>query len=205
MASVLPGRSKDAPWQDFFLIERAFALAAEVHRNHFRKGGTVPYLSHLWSVAALVLEHGGDDGQVAAALLHDSAEDGGGEPMLDRIAAELNDDVAQLVRHLSDSLVDTTAGVEKEAWDTRKQRYLSEIGHADERVLLVSACDKLHNLRSLLSDLRSHGASVWGRFSEPNPERQLRYYESLVEAFRGRIPSALERELTITLQDLRAA
>ena len=202
---VLPGRSEEAPWQDFSLIERAFGLSAELHRDHFRKGGFIPYLSHLWSVAALVLEHGGDDRQVAAALLHDAAEDQGGEPILDRIAAEVDAEVADLVRGLSDSLVDTTSGAAKEPWQVRREKYLAELPGADDRVLLVSACDKLHNLRSLLSDLRSQGTPVWDRFSERNPERHFWYYDSLLEAFRGRIPAALERELEHALQEVRAA
>jgi (p)ppGpp synthase/HD superfamily hydrolase len=40
---------------------RAFARAAELHRHHTRKGTKVPYLGHLMSVAALVLEDGGDE------------------------------------------------------------------------------------------------------------------------------------------------
>src|SRR5688500_20187633 len=102
MEEVLPGRTATRPWQDFSLIEKALSLSAELHRNQFRKARTVPYVAHLWSVAALVLEHGGDDRQVAAALLHDAAEDQGGEPVLARIATELDDDVARLVRELSE-------------------------------------------------------------------------------------------------------
>lgn len=203
--SVLPGRSNEAPWQDFSLIERAFGLSAELHRNHLRKGGFIPYLSHLWSVAALVLEHGGDDRQVAAALLHDAAEDQGGERVLERIAAEIDAEVAELVRSLSDSLIDTTSGAAREPWQSRREKYLAELPYADDRVLLVSACDKLHNLRSLLSDLRNQGTSVWDRFSEREPERHFWYYGSLLEAFRDRIPAALERELENTLQEVRAA
>jgi len=136
------------------------SLSAELHRSQFRKARNVPYVAHLWSVAALVLEHGGDDHQVAAALLHDAAEDQGGEPVLARIAAELDDEVADLVRQLSDSLADTTTGEAKQDWDTRKRGYIASLAQADDRVLLVSACDKLHNLRSLLSDHLQLGESV---------------------------------------------
>jgi len=59
-------RSPASPWQHFDLVQRASACAAEAHRQDLRKGTAIPYLSHLWSVAALVLEHGGDDEQVAA-------------------------------------------------------------------------------------------------------------------------------------------
>ena len=202
MEEVLPGRSNEQPWQDFSLIERAWALSAQLHRNQFRKARNVPYIAHLWSVAALVLEHGGDDRQVAAALLHDAAEDQGGTAVLDRIARELGAEVAELVRLLSDSLADTTSGEAKERWDERKQRYIDEIATADDRVLLVSACDKLHNLRSLLADHRQLGDAVWSHFTKPDPSVHVWYYGSLVAAFRGRIPPSLEAELEIVLGQL---
>ena len=205
MEEVLPGRTAEQPWQDFSLIEKALVLSAELHRNQFRKARNVPYVAHLWSVAALVLEHGGDDPQVAAALLHDAAEDQGGEAVLSRIETELDRDVADLVRHLSDSLADTTTGEEKQSWDARKRAYIASLATADDRVLLVSACDKLHNLRSLLSDRRELGESVWCHFTYSDPQVHFWYYGSLIDAFRGRIPAALEQELEETLDRLRSA
>lgn len=203
MEEVLPGRTAEQPWQDFSLVQRALALSAELHRHQFRKARNVPYVAHLWSVAALVLEHGGDDRQVAAALLHDAAEDQGGEAVLSRIAAELDDDVARLVRELSDSLVDTTTGEAKEPWEARKRAYIASLADADDRVLLISACDKLHNLRSLLSDRRELGESVWTHFTNVDPEVHYWYYGSLIEAFRDRIPPALADELAETIERLK--
>jgi (p)ppGpp synthase/HD superfamily hydrolase len=54
---------------------RAFALPYEVHATQVRKGTTIPYLAHLMSVAALVLEHGGGKDAAIAGLLHDAVED----------------------------------------------------------------------------------------------------------------------------------
>src|SRR2546426_1609751 len=56
-------------------FDRALLLAARIHRGQFRKGSDISYLSHLMSVAALVLEDGGDEAQAVAALLHDALED----------------------------------------------------------------------------------------------------------------------------------
>ena len=53
---------------------RAVDLARTLH-TETRKGTTIPYLTHLLSVSALVLEHGGSEDQAIAALLHDAAED----------------------------------------------------------------------------------------------------------------------------------
>ena len=109
----------------------AARFAAEQHHDDLRKGTDIPYLSHLWSVAALVLEHGGDDDQVMAALLHDVVEDHGGAAMLVEIRAAFGDEVARLVEGLSDSVIDTTAGEAKVPWAARKEHYLAHLAEAD--------------------------------------------------------------------------
>ena len=183
------------------LVERAFTKAARQFAGETRKETDIPYLSHLMSVAALVMEAGGDEVQVAAAFLHDSAEDKGGEAELGRIEAEFGAEVAAIVRDLSDSLVDTTAGQTKEAWGLRKQRYIEHLREAPERSLVVSAADKLHNARCILSDLRQH-VDVWNRFNENDPERQLGYYRSLAAVFHERLHSPLSDELNRTVAEL---
>jgi (p)ppGpp synthase/HD superfamily hydrolase len=184
------------------LLERAFTKAARQFEGETRKQTDIPYLSHLMSVAALVMEAEGDEVQVAAAFLHDSAEDKGGEAELDRIEAEFGPDVAGIVRDLSDSLVDTTAGQIKEPWRLRKERYIDHLSQAPKRSLLVSAADKLHNARCILADYRREGADVWDRFNERNPEQQLWYYRSLIDVFRNRLDSPLTDELTRTVDEL---
>jgi (p)ppGpp synthase/HD superfamily hydrolase len=56
-------------------LMNAFRYAAELHATQLRKGTSVPYIAHLMAVAAIVLEHGGNETQVVAALLHDAIED----------------------------------------------------------------------------------------------------------------------------------
>jgi (p)ppGpp synthase/HD superfamily hydrolase len=55
----------------------AVAYAADAHAGQVRKGTSIPYISHPLAVSALVLEHGGDEDQAIAALLHDVLEDCG--------------------------------------------------------------------------------------------------------------------------------
>ena len=191
----------EQPWPDLDLVRDAWDLALEAHERDLRKGTTIPYVSHLWSVASLVLEHGGDDAQVAAALLHDSVEDAGGRVMLERIERR-SADVAFLVEHLSDSVVDTTKGEQKADWRTRKVGYLRSLEYADQRVLLVSACDKLHNARCILADHRAHGAELWTRFSQSDPASHAWYYDSLARAFADKVPAALDAELRRTVDAL---
>lgn len=195
-------RTSEKPWQEFELVQQAAEYAAEAHKRDLRKGTTIPYLSHLWSVAALVLEHGGDDQQVAAALLHDVVEDHGGETRLREVRSEFGDEVARLVEALSDSVVDATVGQRKPPWRERKERYLAHLSEVDERVALVSACDKLHNARAIVADLRAEGPALWERFNAKDPADQLWYYEGLVAALKPpkvpvRLADDLERSVVL--------
>jgi GTP pyrophosphokinase len=183
------------------LVLRASEYAAAAHRDDLRKGTTIPYLSHRWSVAALVLEHGGDDRQVAAALLHDVVEDHGGGDRLDDVRANFGGDVAELVAALSDSFTDTPD--EKPPWRERKTTYMRHLATADERVALVSACDKLHNARCIIADLRVLGPDLWARFTVSDPEAQLWYYDSIQAILRPQVPGPLADELSRTVDAIR--
>ena len=63
--------------------EAALVLATQLHASQKRKGTSIPYVSHLLAVSSLVLEHGGNENQAIAALLHDALEDQGGLSKLD--------------------------------------------------------------------------------------------------------------------------
>jgi len=186
------------------LVERARRFAADVHAGDTRKGTDppVPYFAgHLEPVADLVRASGGTDVQIAAAYLHDAAEDHGGQVMLDRIRAEFGEEVATIVFDLSDSLVDTSSGEEKAPWPERKAEYRDRLRTKAHVSLEVSVADKLHNARSILEDHRTIGDDVWSRFNEQDPEAQLRYYRSLADVFADRMP---DHPLTGQLVDVVA-
>ena len=126
------------------------------HVQDVRKGTAIPYLAHVLAVSAIVLEHGGDEVEAIAALLHDVVEDGGGQRALSEITERFGSDIASIVEGCSD----TTAEVEED-WQLCKMRYLDHLETAAEPILLVSAADKLHNARAILEDLREHGAALW--------------------------------------------
>jgi (p)ppGpp synthase/HD superfamily hydrolase len=187
------------------MTTRASDLARELHEGQTRKCTKAPYFDgHLQPVADLVRSSGGTDAQIAAAYLHDAAEDAGGQDVLDRIADEIGEEVADMVEHLSDSLTDTTAGADKEPWTVRKRRYLRDLADAPRAVLEVSVADKLHNARSILSDYTATGPKFWVRFNEKRPEYQLWYYGSLTYLFAERLPDhPLTGELTRCFDELR--
>lgn len=160
----------------------ALAYAAELHSEQKRKGGDIPYIGHLLSVAGLVIEAGGSETEVIGALLHDAAEDQGGEATLAVIEERFGADVAQIVRECSDTL--TTP---KPPWRHRKEAYLSHLLDALPQSQLVSLADKLDNARAILRDFRREGPKLWGRFQVADPEQHLWYYRSLLEVFQNRL------------------
>jgi (p)ppGpp synthase/HD superfamily hydrolase len=175
---------------------RPFSFAAEKHAGQTRKASTIPYISHLMGVASLVLEFAGDEDQAIAALLHDVVEDCGGAPMLKEVRRRFGVRVAKIVDGCTDS--DTYP---KPPWRERKESYIRHLKTADADTRLVSAADKLNNVRSILSDYREVGESVWDRFTGGR-EGTLWYYRVLLEEFLRRKPSQLIRELELAIREL---
>jgi hypothetical protein len=167
----------------------ALAYATRVHAGQFRKGTSIPYVSHVLAVAALVLEDGGGEDEAIAALLHDAVEDGEGRRELERIRRQFGETVAAIVWACSD-----TDQKPKPPWRERKERYIAHLQEASPEVLRVSCADKVHNARSILLDYRTQGEKLWGRFSASGDET-LWYYEQLLGAFRRRGGGQLVDEL----------
>jgi (p)ppGpp synthase/HD superfamily hydrolase len=179
----------------------ALALAEEVHGRTRRSGTEIPYLAHLLVVTGLVLEDGGDEDEAIAAILHDSVEDGGGRPLLERIRREFGERVAEIVEQLSDSIETDT----NESWIDRKRRYLEDLQECqDEAALRVSLADKLNNARAIVREYRAEGDALWERFAEKTADQQLWYYACLVEIFEAKRPGPLTEDLRRAFDELRA-
>lgn len=161
---------------------KALLLAAEAHEGQERKGTDIPYITHPVAVAALVARYGGDENQQIAGLLHDVLEDGGMqfEPRI----AEFGERVLSIVRACTDGTPDAATG-KKAPWRERKEAYLAHLSESSDASLLVSACDKLHNIQSIHLDLIETGVGVFERFTASRDET-LWYYRSLVEIFKAR-------------------
>jgi len=97
-------------------FDRALLYATHVHGGQVRKGTPIPYIAHLLAVAATVLEYDGSEDMAIAALLHDAVEDQGGDPRLSDIRNRFGDRVADIVRSCSDTVVNSSAGQQKEDW-----------------------------------------------------------------------------------------
>jgi (p)ppGpp synthase/HD superfamily hydrolase len=168
---------------------RAFEFAAKQHAGQTRKTTAVPYIAHLMGVASLALEFGGDENIAIAALLHDVVEDCGGKPMLKKVRRKFGKRVAKIVDGCTDSY-----GEPKLPWRERKETYLLHLKTADADTRLVSAADKLNNVRSILSDYREVGESIWDRFNGGR-DGTLWYYRALAKEFQTEKPNRLIKEL----------
>ena len=170
---------------------RAVDYAMVIHATQVRKGTAVPYLAHLLGVASLVLEANGDEDLAIAGLLHDAVEDCGGLPRLDDVRHRFGDRVAAVVLGCSDA-TDAESKKQQDYWE-RKRVYLDHLRNADMDVLLVSLADKVHNARSIVTDIERYGITVLSKFNG-GPQQILDHYSECLEI--GKANGAHEALLT---------
>ena len=130
------------PKTDPRLIERAYEMAAYLHRDQSRRSGE-PYITHPLAVATILAELGMTSPTLAAALLHDTVEDCGYS--LDALREDFGDEVAQLVDGVT-KLDKVTYGEASAAETVRKMVVAMA---RDIRVLVIKLVDRLHNMRTL--------------------------------------------------------
>lgn len=183
-------------------FDAAVQLALDGFRGIARKGSDVPYVTHLFAVTGLVGEHGGDEDQLCAAILHDYVEDVDPDA-LPMLAERFGPRVAQLVEALTDAFV-----WPKPPWQERKDAYLAHLREADPEVRLIAAADKLHNARSLREDLATHGLAVFDRFNGGR-DGTLWFQGAVVAALRDgwshRLVDLLAAEVAATEAEVAAA
>jgi len=175
------------------LYDQALVYASELHRDQVRKGSGIPYIAHLLSVSSRVLSAGGTEVQAIAGLLHDAAEDQGGQATLDEVRAKFGAEVAQIVSDCTDSWVEP-----KPPWRPRKEAYLASLPTKATTSLLVSLADKLDNAEAILNDYRSIGDDLWDRFTGGR-EGTIWYYRTVSDIFNEALPGRLARELSETV------
>jgi len=178
-------------------FEEALLYAARLHVHQKRKATQIPYISHLLSVAALVLEDGGDEDQAIAGLLHDAVEDQGGHQTLEEVRQRFGNQVAFIVESCSDAF-----DAPKPPWRERKENYLDHLRNAPPEVRRVSLADKVHNARSILDSLQKDGNKVWDRFNGGR-DGTLWYYQSLVQVFKETGNDFMTHELENIIAEIK--
>ncbi len=178
----------------------ALLYALDLHADQVRKNKDIPYFAHLLSVAALVMEAGGNEDEVIAALLHDTVEDQGGRKRLTQIRDRFGPQVALIVDGLTDAY-----RTPKPPWRDRKETYLQELKSASRSIVLVSLADKVHNARAIYRDLKREGPVIWSQFNG-GKTGTLWYYNQLRDIFSSYTDQypALVQEFTRLVNDLQA-
>jgi (p)ppGpp synthase/HD superfamily hydrolase len=177
-------------------FEKAVVYATRIHGGQLRKKTRIPYIAHILGVAAIAMEYGANETEAIAALLHDAVEDCGGAKRLRDIDQKFGKDVARIVEGCTD-----TDQKPKPPWLKRKKAYLAHVRHASMPTKLVSASDKLHNVRAILMEYRKEGERLWSRFNG-GKQGALWYYRALVNALSGKRIQPLVQELARTLTEL---
>lgn len=177
-------------------FEAALVYAHQLHRHQIRKASGTPYIAHLLSVTALVLEDGGSEDEAIAALLHDAVEDQGGQATREEIKQRFGETVVAIVDGCTES--DT---IPKPPWRDRKQRYLEQLRQGSPSVRRVALADKLHNARTILFDYQQHGENVWSAFSA-GKEGVLWFYHSLLQLYPLTQSSPMVEELRQVVEEI---
>nr|WP_154814111.1 bifunctional (p)ppGpp synthetase/guanosine-3',5'-bis(diphosphate) 3'-pyrophosphohydrolase [Actinophytocola xinjiangensis] len=130
------------PKADLALLQHAYDVAEEAHRDQRRKSGD-PYITHPLAVATILAELGMDTITLVAALLHDTIEDT--EYSLKNLHDDFGEEVARLVDGVT-KLDKVQLGSAAEAETIRKMVIAMA---RDPRVLVIKLADRLHNMRTM--------------------------------------------------------
>ena len=159
------------------LVSEAIAFAVKAHDGMRRKKSEVPYILHPMEAAVIVGTMTADQDVIAAAVLHDVAEDAG------ITIEEIEERFGKRVRKLVESETeDKRADLPPAAtWRIRKEESLAVLKNTDDiAVLMVWLGDKLANMRAIYRDFKVEGEAMWQRFNQKDVAEQAWYYRSIV-------------------------
>ena len=160
--------------------ERAIKTAAIFHRTQTRKGkDSLPYVTHLFSVYAILRDHTDDEDILIAGLLHDILED------TSYTAHELETDFGLRVRSIVEGVTQKTEhNGKKLSWVEQKELYLERLKSAPKESVMVAAADKLHNFQSSLEEYEGDVR----RFKEDFVlEGRIRFYQTIVDVISSKL------------------
>lgn len=178
-------------------VERAIRTATSAHREQKRKGSNLPYISHPFTVMCLAAGVCDDENILIACLFHDILEDVPEKYTRDQMEAEFGRDVVNLV-------LSVTKNSQLTNWEERSKAYLRQIREGDMATLVISACDKIHNLMSILDDYDTLGEDLWNKFNSTK-QQQIWFYTSFLNILKDKLPnSSLTQTYTQLLEKLPA-
>ena len=189
-------------------VVSALAFALPRHSSQRRKGKDIAYVGHLLRVMGFVVEVGGDEDEIIAALCHDMIEDQGGEAAAQEIERQFGPRVRAIVEGCTDAWSEP-----KPEWRLRKEAHLKRLDKADRSILLVTVADKLDNAITIVDDIVADGWRTLARFRGA-AEGTAWYFTAIYELLDRRLElgdparvlvSRLGREAQQITQALRVA
>ncbi len=166
-------------------VNKAIKIATRLHDGQFRRGSTIPYIAHPFAVALMTQDYIDSEDVFIGGVLHDILED---VPEREYAAKDLaNDfgyDILNIVETVSEPNIRTPT---QEAWRARKYSYLNNIQSSNDiRPLIISACDKMHNMGELVYGYNELGESIWTYFAAKR-EREIWFYDSVLHILNTKI------------------
>ena len=144
-AELIESVHKYHPSTDITLIEKAYRIADQAHKEQVRKSGE-PYIIHPLYVAIILAELELDKETIVSGLLHDVVEDT--VMTKEEIAAQFGDEVALLVDGVT-KLGQLSYDADKVEIQAENLRKMFLAMAKDIRVILIKLADRLHNMRTL--------------------------------------------------------
>lgn len=156
-----------------YRIELAIRAACLLHKDQVRKGSVkIPYVSHLFAVATILMDYTKDEDTVIASLLHDTLED------TDYTAEELEQDFGGKVREYVEAITEPQdTKTHDYSWKERKQIYAKHLKRAPKEALMIAAADKIHNMRSIVEEYYDDHARFLAEFQGTLEDRVMMYQD----------------------------
>ena len=162
------------------LIKKAITFATKAHKDQYRKGGQLPYISHPILVAVGVMKYSDQDSLIAAAVLHDTVEDCS-EVCLSLLEQEFGRRTAELVDQVSMTNKSPTR-----SWRENKTIFIKKMRQASKEALVLIAVDKMVNMESYFKAV-SDNCSTLEEF-KAQPRDYLWYYTEVYRILKDRLP-----------------
>jgi myo-inositol-1(or 4)-monophosphatase len=196
MTFFRPERDEEEAYCD--LLEEVLRETARVHRGQSRNGYEIPFVTHPYQAALVLLQHNFPRHVAGVGMLHALVQDLGYE--LSDIRLKFGMPVADIVAALSEKKQDDNG--HDQPWEVRNMESLDQIRRADAYAVAVKAADALHDARSMVLDVREEGPAVWQRFSQ-GPGPILDYYRQVTALVSSRLEGhSLAEELEGAVEDL---